>query len=135
MNLKQITEVLAMHVEDGYNFADIDVKGLYDTVIPKRLHYIEPEEIQEIRDYLHLDNIETEQELRAIRNTIVQYCYDESKPLRDKNDELAAKWKQENPNGSFADFIAQNPYDIMWDQMSAFTHVIDMELHKRFNHV
>lgn len=135
MNLKQITEVLAMHVEDGYDFADIDIKGLYDTVIPKRLHYIEPEEIQEIRDYLDLDNVETEQELRAIRNTIVQYCYDESKPLRAKNDELAAKWKKENPNGTFDDFMAQNPYDIMWDQMSAFTHVIDMELHKRFNHV
>ncbi len=134
MNLKQITEVLAMHVEDGYDFADIDIKGLYDTIIPKRLHYLEPEEIQEIRDYLDLDNVKTEQELRAIRNSIVQYCYDESKPLRDKNDELAAKWQKENPSRTFADFMAQNPYDIMWDQMSAFTHVIDMELYKRFNH-
>lgn len=134
MNITQLIEVYKVYTQDNFKFADFDVAGLFKSVVPKQLHMIDKEEIQEVKDFLHLDDVETEDELRAIRNTIVDYAYNECKVLRASNDTLAKQWKEKNPDGNFEDFMKQNPYDIMWDQMSAFTHVIDMELYKRFGH-
>lgn len=131
--VKRINEVLALYKDGKFDFADFDVEGLYD--LPKKeFHVISPEEVKAVRDYLNIDEIETEDELRAVRNTIVKYCADKSSTMRKESEELSKKWHEENPDGTFEEFMKQNPYDIMWDKMSAYTHVIDMELYKRFGH-
>ena len=130
---KQIGEAMAVYQDGDYKFADFDVQGLFE-IKPRRFHFIEEDEVQAVREFLKLDEVETEEELRAIRNTIVRYVADGAEEKRKQSDELAKKWHEENPEGDFGDFMKQNPYDIMWDQMSAFTHVIDMELMKRFGH-
>ena len=133
MNIKQLNEVLSLYTEGKFKFANFDVAGLYRDIVPEEFHYITEDEVEEIKDYLNLDEIETEEELRAMRNTIVKYCSDNTD--RSNDEELYQQWKEENPYGSFKDFMKQNPRDIMWDQMSAFTSVIDNELYERFGHV
>lgn len=135
MKIKSLLEAYNIIQDGKFKFADVDVEGLCNSVVPKELHYISKNEIQQVRDFLKLDEVETEEELRAIRNSIVRYITDKALELRPEQEELSKKWHEENPDGDFSDFMKQNPYDILWDQMSAFTHVIDMELHKRYGHV
>ena len=131
MNIKQLNEVLTTFI-DNRPYADFDVAGLYETIIPEDFGSISFDEIDKVKDYLKLDEVETEDALRGIRNTIVKYCYEHTNKV-DREKEIA-EYQAKNPNGSFKDFRKQSKYERMWDQMSAFTHVIDMELHKRFGH-
>ena len=131
---QRLSEAFSIYTDEGLKFADFDVEGLFNTIKPRRFHFIEEDEIEAVKDYLGITGEETEDELRAIRNTIVRYVADGAEERRKESDELSRKWHEENPDGDFADFMKQNPYDIMWDQMSAFTHVIDMELYRRFGH-
>ena len=135
MKIRSLVEAYDLIQDGKFKFADVDVETLCNTVIPEELHYISGEEVDKVREFLKLDEVETEEELRAIRNSIVRYITDKALELRPHQEELSQKWHEENPDGTFSDFMKQNPYDILWDQMSAFTHVIDMELQKRFGHV
>ena len=128
MNIEKLNEKLDSLLEE-VQFSDFDVEGLYKTIIPKEFHVISNEEIQQVKDFIPLTGNETEPELIAIRNAIVKYCADKAETI-DRGEENYKVWKEENPEKSFSDFMKQNAYDILWDQMSAFTHVIDMELYK-----
>lgn len=128
MNIEKLNEKLDSLLEE-VEFYDFNVEGLYNEIIPKQFHIISNEEIKKVKDFIPITGKETKEELSAIRNTIVKYCADVAETM-DRGEESYKLWKQQNPEKSFSDFMKQNPYDILWDQMSAFTHVIDMELYK-----
>ena len=135
MKIRSLVEAYNVIQDGKFKYADVDVEALCNAIIPEELHTISFEEADKVKEFLKLDEVETEEELRAIRNSIVRYITDKVMELRPQQKELSQKWHEENPDGKFADFMKQNPYDILWDQMSAFTHIIDMELNKRFGHV
>lgn len=135
MNFKQLNEVYELYTKDNLKYAKIDAEKLFKEIVPQEFHFISEEEVKKVREFLKIEEVESEEELRAIRNSIVAYGTKNIEVLRKQSDELSKKWHEENPTGTYAEFMKQNPYDIIWDQISAFTQVIDMELQKRFSHV
>lgn len=112
MDIKKLNEELKTINKDGYNFAEFDVEGLYNTIVPKEHGFISGDEIKQVEEFLGLTGEESLEELTAIRNTIVKYWSD----YIDKFYEIPRKDHTEEELDEF---------DKMQDQMSAFTSVID----------
>ena len=102
MDIKLINEALKIKLENGYKYADIDAKSIYDNCVNKDLGSHTFAEADLFKKFVGIDENTTEEELRAIRNTLVRYWADNM----DKTD---AGFK-------------------MGDQMQFFTTVIDMAI-------
>ena len=112
MDIKKLNEELKTINKDGYNFAEFDVEGLYNTIVPKEHGFISGDEIKQVEEFLGLTGEESLEELTAIRNTIVRYWSD----YTDKFYEIPRKERTEEEI---------DEAERMRDQMSAFTSVID----------
>lgn len=102
MNVKHLNEIFSLYTNGKFKYADIDAKSVYDNCVNKDLGSHTFEEAKAFKDYVGIDENTTEEELRAIRNTLVRYWADNM----DKTDE------------GFK----------MGDQMQFFTSVIDMAI-------
>lgn len=102
MNVKHLNEIFSLYTNGKFKYADIDAKSVYDNCVNKDFGSHTFEEAKAFKDYVGIDENTTEEELRAIRNTLVRYWADNM----DKTDE------------GFK----------MGDQMQFFTTVIDMAL-------
>ena len=114
MNIQRLNEEIRKLTEEAL-FTDLNMEGLYNTIVPQTKGSITFEEMQEIKDHLAIDENTSPELLRAIRNQIVKYWTENSSELRD-----AAK-----SNNDWSD------YDKITDQMSAFTSTIDYLLHSK----
>lgn len=128
MRAKLLLEAFNIRTEDNLKYADFDVESLYK-FRPETMGTITFDEIEEVKKLIGLTGEETEEELRAIRNTIVRYWsdrleYDIAQAEHDWEIEKAS-----NPDANISEFRKNCTCDIRQDQMSAFTHVIDMLLH------
>ena len=101
MNIYQINEAIDFYTEGNYKYANVDAKQIYDNCINKDYGSHSFEEADQFKEFVGIDKNTTEDELRALRNTLVRYWADNS--------------KQDNSN------IVK-----MGDQMQFFTTVIDM---------
>ena len=102
MNTRQLNELLNLYQDGKYKYADIDAKSVYDNCINKDFGSHTFEEADKFKEFVGITPETTEEELRAIRNTLVRYWADNM----DKTD---AGFK-------------------MGDQMQFFTTVIDMAI-------
>lgn len=112
MDIKKLNEELDIINKNGYKYAEFDVEGLYNTIIPKEHGFISGDEIKQVEEFLGLTGEESFEELTAIRNTIVKYWSD----YTDKFYEIPRKEHTEEEI---------DETERMRDQMSAFTSVID----------
>lgn len=102
MDIKQLNEVLNIYSDGRFKYADIDAKAVYDNCINADFGSHTFEEADKFKEFVGIDENTTEEELRAIRNTLVKYWADNM----DKTEE------------GFK----------MGDQMQFYTTVIDMAI-------
>lgn len=128
MRAKLLLEAFNIRTENNFKYADFDVESLYKFT-PETMGTITFEEVEEVKKLIGLTGEETEEELRAIRNTIVRYWSDRLEYDRAQAEHDWEVEKASNPDANISEFRKNCTYDIRQDQMSAFTHVIDMLLH------
>ena len=103
MNIKQLNEVFSIYSDGRFKYADIDAKAVYDNCINKDFGVnITPET--------------DEEQLRALRNTLVKYWADYVKEY--KGDDWGRSRTKEESDKEWK----------MGDQMQFFTTVIDMAI-------
>lgn len=129
MNIKKLNEQIEKLLEVDYKFADFDADTLYKFV-PESRGSITFEEVDKIKELIGITGNETPEQLRAIRNTIVKYRADRAEYDKAQAEHDWEVEKATNPNANLSEFRKNCTYDIRQDQMSAFVHVIDMELYK-----
>lgn len=128
MRAKLLLEAFNIRTENNFKYADFDVESLYK-FRPETMGTITFDEVKEVKKLIGLTGEETEEELRAIRNTIVRYWSDRLEYDRAQAEHDWEVEKASNPDADISEFRKNCTYDIRQDQMSAFTHVIDMLLH------
>ena len=121
MNIQRLNKEILKFVEEAL-FTDLNIEGLYNTIVPQTKGSVTFEEMQKIKDYLAIDENTNPELLRAIRNQIVKYWSDNSPKYREE--------AQQNLLNGDKDSAWTN-YDRFEDQMSAFTGTIDYLLHSK----
>lgn len=116
MNTRQLNELLNLYQDGKYKYADIDAKSAYDNCINKDFGSHTFEEADKFKEFVGITPETTEEELRAIRNTLVRYWADEREKYNGED------WGRSR---------SQEESDRTWkmgDQMQFFTTVIDMAI-------
>ena len=76
MNVKQLNELFDLYQDGKFKYADIDAKSVYDNCINKDFGSHTFEEADKFKKFVGITPETTEEELRAIRNTLVRYWAD-----------------------------------------------------------
>lgn len=116
MNIKQLNEVFSIYSDGRFKYADIDAKAVYDNCINKDFGSHTFEEADEFKKFVNITPETDEEQLRALRNTLVKYWADYVKEY--KGDDWGRSRSKEESDKEFK----------MGDQMQFFTTVIDMTI-------
>ena len=116
MNIKQLNEVFSIYSDGRFKYADIDAKAVYDNCINKDFGSHTFEEANEFKKFVNITPETDEEQLRALRNTLVKYWADYVKEY--KGDDWGRSRSKEESDKEFK----------MGDQMQFFTTVIDMTI-------
>ena len=116
MNIKQLNEVFSIYSDGRFKYADIDAKAVYDNCINKDFGSHTFEEADEFKKFVNITPETDEEQLRALRNTLVKYWADYVKEY--KGDDWGRSRSKEESDKEFK----------MGDQMQFFTTVIDMAI-------
>lgn len=116
MNIRQLNEVFSIYSDGRFKYADIDAKAVYDNCINKDFGSHTFEEADEFKKFVNITPETDEEQLRALRNTLVKYWADYVKEY--KGDDWGKSRSKEESDKEFK----------MGDQMQFFTTVIDMAI-------
>lgn len=116
MNIRQLNEVLNLYTDGRFKYADIDAQAVYDNCVNADFGSHTFEEADKFKEFVGITKETTEEELRAIRNTLVKFWADAVKEF--KGDDHGKSRSKEESDREWK----------MGDQMQFYTTVIDMAI-------